>query len=220
MKSSAAGTSCGSAERRGGFEQPGPRKLAQTRGSPQPPRAQIRSQQSTGAKTSCKDEGGSASVPGRSGDRHPISRCGPPPTALGSPAYTEESTLFVFVLLPDFGKFLSCITKRRASLTAWSVGNAWAISSSSKTRLVPSLNLSAYLPWVPVLRSSPRSYSARRSSAFSSLDFLFICYSLSTGKLPCTDDADSVSAVSMRDHQNFPIIMTPFQFRGARPTTG
>ncbi len=67
--------------------------------------------------------------------------------------------------------------------------------------MVPSRKRSAYLPWTPSLRSLRRSYSERRSSAFSRLDFFFIRLSLFTGKLPCTDDADSLSTVSMSYHQ-------------------
>jgi hypothetical protein len=38
-------------------------------------------------------------------------------------------------------------------------------------------------------------------SAFSPLDFFFICLSLFTGKLPCTDDADSLATVGVRYHE-------------------
>jgi len=86
-------------------------------------------------------------------------------------------------------------------LTASSVGKASAISWSSRTRLAPSRNRSAYLPWTPSLSRSRRSYSARSSSPLSSLDFFFICLSLSTSELPCTEDTDSVPPVSMSHHQ-------------------
>jgi len=51
------------------------------------------------------------------------------------------------------------------------------------------------------LSSSRRSYSGRRSSVFSPLDFFFICLSLFTGKLPCTDDTDSLATVGVSYHE-------------------
>src|SRR5437773_2754791 len=91
---------------------------------------------------------------------------------------------------------VSCITRRRASLTARASEKTFATSGSSKTELVPLRNRSTYLPRTPVLSSFLRSYSGR-SSSFLLVRFFFIVASLSRCESPSTDNSHTPSAVGI-----------------------
>src|SRR5438093_1447320 len=91
---------------------------------------------------------------------------------------------------------VSCITRRRASLTALASEKTFATSGSSKTKLVPLRNLSTYLPRTPVLSSFLKSYSGR-SSSFLLVRFFFIVASLSRCESPSTDNSHTPSAVGI-----------------------
>jgi hypothetical protein len=96
---------------------------------------------------------------------------------------------------------------RRARLTARALLNSAATSASSRTRLGPPGNRSAYFP-----RTPPRkSYSGRSASrvrrppvrpfAVPGLVVFFIILAFSTGREPSTDDSQFVAALGMSDNQ-------------------
>ena len=120
---------------------------------------------------------------------------------LFAPPYVGEYAPLCALFFSDIVSFVNLITNRRASFTASSFGKVSLTSLSNRTKLVPSWKRSAYLPWTPSLSSSRRSYSERRSSLLSSLDFLFICLSLCTGKPSCTYYANSLVTFGMSNHQ-------------------